>query len=143
MYKKILVGYDGSEGSKIALTTAAELAKRIGAQLKAIWIKSKLPHYPETISEISEEQAAADSFLEGLKKDVLEYSLKYGIEIDFFAVAGNPAKVIVSNAKEQNFDLIVLSNQGHSSLWGTSLGHTADRVSEHAHCSVLLVRESE
>ena len=143
MFKKILVAYDGSEGSKIALTTSVEMAKQCGAYLKAIWIKSKLPHYPETVSEISEEQAAADSFLEGLKQDLKEYEQKFAINIDLYSVAGNPSKTIVSYAKENNFDLIVLGNEGHSSLWGGSLGHTADRVSEHAHCSVLIVRQTE
>jgi len=143
MYKKILIAYDGSDGSKIALTNAVELAKQTGAKLEAIWIKSKLPHYPETVSEVSEEQAAADLFLEGLKKDLAEYSQKYGTEIDFSFVVGNPSKIIVSYAKEKRFDLIVIGNQGHSSLWGGSLGHTADRVSEHAHCSVLIVRETK
>ncbi len=141
MYKKILIAYDGSEGSKNALEMAVEIAKLSSAYLKAIWIKSKLPHYPETVSEISEEQAAAESFLEGLKKDLEEYKQKYGINIDFYSVAGNPSKTIVSYAKENFFDLIVLGNEGHSTLWGTSLGHTADRVSEHAHCSVLIVRK--
>ena len=143
MYKKILIAYDGSDGSKIALVNAVELAKQISAQLKAIWIKSKLPHYPETVSEVSEEQAAADSFLEGLKKDLGEYEQSFGIKIDFYSIAGNPSKTIVSYAKENNFDLIVLGNEGHSSLWGASLGHTADRVSEYAHCSVLIVREKK
>jgi len=143
MYKKILIAYDGSEGSKFALTTAIELAKQCGAKLSAIWVKSKLPHYPETVSEINEEQTAADLFLEGLKKDLMEYSQKYGIEIDFYYVSGNPSKVIVSYAKGQDFDSIVLGNEGHSGLWGSSLGHTADRVSEHAHCSVLIVRRTK
>lgn len=141
MFKKILIAFDGSEGSKIALTQAAEMAKQCGALLRAIWVKSKLPHYPETVSEISEEQAAADAFLEGLKKDLSEFSLKYELEIELYSVTGNPSKTIVSYAKENNFDLIVLGYKGHSSLWGSSLGHTADRVSEHAHCSVLIVRK--
>lgn len=141
MFKKILVAYDGSEGSKIALAHAAEISKQCGSTLQAIWVKSKLPHYPETVSEISEEQAAADSFLESLQKDISEFSTKYGIEIELFSVADNPSKRIVSYAKDNNFDLIVLGHKGHSSLWGSSLGHTADRVSEHAHCSVLLVRK--
>jgi len=142
MFKKILVAYDGSDGSKNALTIATEMSKQCSAQLKAIWVKSKLPHYPETVSEINEEQIAADAFLEGLKKDLEEYELKFGIKIDFYSVAGNPSKTIVSYAKENNFDLIVLGNEGHSSLWGSSLGHTADRVSEHAQCSVLIVRKN-
>jgi len=141
MYKKILIAFDGSDGSKYALTTAIDLAKQLNAHLSAIWVKSKLPHYPETVSEVSEEQAAADSFLEELKKYLNENSKLNGIDIDFYTVAGNPSKTIVSYAKENQFDLIILGNEGHSSLWGSSLGHTADRISEHAHCSVLIVRK--
>jgi nucleotide-binding universal stress UspA family protein len=140
MYKNILIAYDASVGSKKALLAAIDLAKSLGAQLKAIWIKSKLPHYPETVSEVQEEQAAADAFLEGLEKDIATYSRDHGITIDLFSIAGNPSNIIVSYAKEHSIDLIVLGNEGHSRLWGSSLGHTADRVSEHAHCSVLIVR---
>ena len=143
MYKNFLVAYDGSDGSKIALLSGIELAKHTDAKLEAIWIKSKLPHYPETVSEISEEQTAANSFLDVLREELKEYERQFGVKIGFYAVAGNPSKMIVSYAKEKQFDLIVIGNQGHSSLWGASLGHTADRVSEYAHCSVLIVRKDK
>jgi len=142
MYKKILIAYDGSAGSQAALTTTVEIAKKINAEIKAIWVKSKLPHYPETVSEIDEEKDAADAFLAHLENDLNEYSKKYEFNIPLYAITGNPSKIIVSYAKEQGYDLIVLGNEGHSRLWGVSLGHTADRVSEHAHCSVLIVRKN-
>lgn len=141
MFKKILVAFDGSDGSKAALKTSIELSKLAGSALTAMWVKTKLPHYPETVSEINEETAAAELFLQGLKDDIAEFSKTHGVEINFYSVAGNPSKTIVSYAKEKGFDLIVLGNSGHSSLWGSSLGHTADRISEHAHCSVLIVRQ--
>jgi nucleotide-binding universal stress UspA family protein len=46
----------------------------------------------------------------------------------------------VKYAKDKKCDLIVLGHSGHSRLWGHLLGHTADRVSEYASCSVLIVR---
>ena len=46
MYKKILIGYDGSEGSKKALVHAIQLAKKHEAELCALWCRSSLPHYP-------------------------------------------------------------------------------------------------
>jgi len=45
------------------------LTKQANAQLQAIWIKSKLPHYPETVSEIEEEKAAAETFWQDWKKN--------------------------------------------------------------------------
>jgi nucleotide-binding universal stress UspA family protein len=47
----------------------------------------------------------------------------------------------VSFAKEGNYDLIVIGHSDHSELWGRLLGDTADRVSDHAHCSVLIVKQ--
>lgn len=39
--------------------------------------------------------------------------------------------------------MIVVGHSDHSELWGRLLGDTADRVSDHAHCSVLIVKQPE
>ena len=49
MYRKLLVACDGSEGSQIAVLHASILAKKLGAELSALWVRGSLPHYPETI----------------------------------------------------------------------------------------------
>jgi nucleotide-binding universal stress UspA family protein len=140
MYKKILVGYDGSDGSKQALVHAIYLAKENGAELNALWAHSSLPHYPETVDEVEEEREAASAFLQKLTKELVEYSKEYGYEIHADSKSGHAAKTIVDYAKQGNFDLIVVGHKGHSGLWGNLLGHTPDKVSENAHCSVLIVR---
>ncbi|HUI65354.1 MAG TPA: universal stress protein [Bacteroidota bacterium] len=63
-----------------------------------------------------------------------------GVEVKADSLSGHPAKSIMSYAEKNDFDLIVLGNRGHSELWGRFLGHTADKISENAHCSVLIVR---
>ena len=140
MYKRILVGYDGSEGSKKALEHAIYLAKELGAELTALWARSSLPHYPETVDEVEEEKESATTFLQAITKDLMTFSKTHGIDIKADAKSGHAAKTISDYAKEKSFDLIVLGHRGHSGLWGSLLGHTADKVSEHAHCSVLIVR---
>lgn len=140
MYKKILVAYDGSEGSRKALEHAIRLAQELGSQIFALWVRGSLPHYPETVDEVEEEKEAADSFLKRLTGELMDFSKKYGIEIRADSKTGHPAKTIVDYAREHGFDLIVLGHRGHSGLWGSFLGHTTDKVSENAHCSVLIVR---
>jgi nucleotide-binding universal stress UspA family protein len=54
--------------------------------------------------------------------------------------AGHPAQRIVEVSREQRIDLIVIGHSGHSGVWGRFLGSTAEKVSRHATCSVLLVR---
>lgn len=140
MYKKILVGYDGSDGSKLALEHGIHLAKELGAELTALWVRGSLPHYPETVDEVEEEKESAMSFLQAITKDLIAYSKKNGIKIHAESKTGHPAKTIADFAKASGFDLIVLGHRGHSGLWGSFLGHTTDKVSENAHCSVLIVR---
>lgn len=140
MYKKILVGYDGSEGSINALRQAIKLAKSLHAKLFALWVKSSLPHYPETVDEIEEEASATSEFFELRKNEILSYEKKFKCKIQFETKAGHAAKTLVDFATKKNIDLIVVGYKGHSGLWGKFLGHTSDKVSENAHCSVLIVR---
>jgi nucleotide-binding universal stress UspA family protein len=52
---------------------------------------------------------------------------------------GHAAELIVRYANEVGADLIVLGYTGHF-LRNHLLGSTADRVSEHAGCPVMIVR---
>lgn len=140
MYRKILVCYDGSEGSRSALTRAISLAKSSGGEVAALWVRGSLPHYPETVDEIEQEKEATDSYWQKLRREINKIASQEGIEVHAECQFGNPAKTILEYAELGSFDLIVLGHRGHSGLWGRFLGHTADRVSENATCSVLIVR---
>ncbi|HET9377096.1 MAG TPA: universal stress protein [Chthoniobacterales bacterium] len=143
MYKKLLVACDGSEGSQIAVIHAAILTKKLDAQLSALWVRSHLPHYPESVGEVAEEEEAALEFFENIKVQLDSIAAAQGVIIQPNLRSGHPAREIVRFALENRFDLIVLGNRGHSRLWGELLGHTADRVNEHAPCSVLIVRSKK
>jgi nucleotide-binding universal stress UspA family protein len=140
MYKRLLVGCDGSEGSQLAALQAAILAKRLGAKLDALWVHGSLPHYPETIDEIEEDQESAHAFFENIKDRLRSVEIERDVAIQPEMRSGHPAQQIVEFACTHDTDLIVLGNRGHSRLWGELVGHTTDRVSEHAPCSVLIVR---
>jgi nucleotide-binding universal stress UspA family protein len=140
MYQRILIAYDGSEGAKKALEHAIRLAKGLRAELFALWVRGSLPHYPQTMDEIDEERTGAESFLHKITDDIMHYAKQFGIEIHGDSRTGHPAKTIIEYAQEKNVELIVLGHRGHSGLWANLLGHTTDKVSENAHCSVLIVR---
>ncbi len=140
MYKKLLVGYDGSDGAKVALDHALQLAKDLGSEVCILWVRESLPHYPETIDEIEQERESADLFYRRITAEVDACSQKYGVDVRAETRSGQPAHALILFAQERAFDLIVLGNRGHSGLWGRFLGHTADKVSENAECSVLIVR---
>jgi len=72
---------------------------------------------------------------------VAELAKQQGIEIGCESRSGHAAKVIVNFAKDGGYDLIIIGHSDHSELWGRLLGDTADRISDHAHCSVLIVKQ--
>ena len=69
-----------------------------------------------------------------------EVAAQHGLSIACETRRGHPAKEIVKVAAEGAYDLIVIGHSDHSELWGRLLGDTADRISDHAHCSVLIVK---
>ncbi len=143
MFQKILVGYDGSKGGKAALDRAAALARDGGGQLTAVWVRTPLPRHADLPGEPEGEKEAADDYFEERKQEVAEVAKRFGISIGCESQAGHAAKAIVNLAREGNYDLIVIGHSDHSELWGRLLGDTADRVSDHAHCSVLIVKGPE
>jgi nucleotide-binding universal stress UspA family protein len=140
MFKKILVGFDGSKGGRAALKRAITLAKHYDAFLKVLWVRQPLPRYADLPGEPQGESEEANEYFQKLKSEVDELAAQNFMKIEFEMRYGHPAKVIVNYAKEEDFDLIVVGHSDHSELWGRLLGDTADRISDHAHCSVLIVK---
>ncbi len=140
MYRKILVGYDGSKGGRAALRRAAVMAREFNAQLTALWVREPLPRYTDLPGEPESEAEAADEYFQERQKEVAEVAAQHGIQIACETGRGHPAKTIVKIADEGRYDLIVVGHSDHSELWGRLLGDTADRISDHAHCSVLIVK---
>lgn len=143
MFKNILVGFDNSEGAKYALIEAIKLAKELDSNVTAIWVRGSLPHFPESLDEIEEENTSANLFFKKIIKEIRSVSAQFGKEVKAVSRSGNPAKTILEYSRENNIDLIVLGSKGSSGIWGNVLGHVSDRVSENAHCSVLIVRKTK
>lgn len=140
MFRKILVAYDGSEGSRRALGAGIELAKRLGAELHSISVMEHLPHYAATVGEVKEAQAEFEAFFRNLTKQARDAAALQGVELETVVKAGHEAETIVSFAKEGTFDLLVIGFVGHSNIWGRIMGSTTQNISRLAPCSVVIVK---
>ena len=140
MFQKILVGYDGSKGGRAALERAAVAAKHYNAQLTALWVRQPLPQHADLPGESEGEAEAADEYFKERSREIQEVAAGHGIPIRCETRRGHAAKTILRFADEGGCDLIVIGHSDHSELWGRLLGDTADRISDHAHCSVLIVK---
>ena len=140
MFRKILLAYDGSEGANQALEAGVRLAQIHGAELWALAVEERLPHFGGTINEVQEEKEFADRHYGRLLEQAQKRSQEAGIKLRTLVRAGHPARTIVETAREGKFDLILVGHSGMSGVWAAFLGTTAEKVSRHAPCSVLIVR---
>ena len=140
IYRKILVGLDGSEASNTALRAAIRLARAHGASLHALGVEEHLPRYPATVGEVEEAKEEQDRFFSRVVEDARQIAREYETDLTTEVRMGNAPHQIVSVARDGGFDLIVLGAKGHNIIRDFLLGTTTDRVSHHAPCSVLIVR---
>jgi hypothetical protein len=138
MYKKIMVGYDGTKFSDCALKEAIALAKESGAKLLLVTapeINVELQAMAPEANKMMEEKARTDLDLAAAKVK------KAGLTCEAKIVAAASAQeALVATAKKSKVDLIVLGTHGRSGLVRLLMGSTTARVIGHAPCNVLVVR---
>ena len=140
MFKKILLAYDGSPGAERALAVGIELAKLHGADLVALAVQERLPRFSGTIDEVQEEKEFANQQYSRLLDGAQAQARAAGVQLRTLMRPGHPAQTIVEVAGEGRFDVILVGHSGLSGVWAAFLGTTAEKVSRHAPCSVLIVR---
>ena len=135
--KRIVVGYDETEGSKRALERAAQLAKAFDATLIVTSVapiiasigRSAGPIDPtDPPEEHLEELRHARAYLEG-----------EGITADYQPAVGNVGDAIMQLANEQHADLIVVGTREMGFLERLLHHSVSSEVAHRAHCDVLIV----
>ncbi len=157
MYKKILVGIDGSENSMRAVDKAADLALCSGGEvhvfhaikhffeptyLKIPILSDITPPPPQDISLIHETYKKAGLRLLKQAQDRLkargldENRMKFILE-EIMA----PEDFVEQYAKSNGIDLVAVGCSGHhSKLRAVFVGTVAQKVSNRAPCDVVVVR---
>lgn len=147
MYQRILVTTDGSTLSKKAVANAIALAATCGAELVAMKV---VPRYPQTYFEGSiplnadevgriekQWQEAAMANLSAVQKAA---SAK-GVTCKTVTVKSDVVSdAIISTAKKQKVDLIVMASHGRKGIKRLLLGSETQQVLTHSHTPVLVLR---
>ncbi|HEX8859799.1 MAG TPA: universal stress protein [Actinomycetes bacterium] len=136
---QIVVGVDGSAPSARALRWAAGEASARGSRLEAIqaWEGNIGVIPPPSASDEPFKRHANESLaaaVDGLPAD------ERPAKIDSRTVQGKAAAVLIEASA--GADLLVVGSHGHGGVAGALLGSVSRRVAEHAHCPVVIVRES-
>ena len=139
MFRRILVGYTGSELSRKALSTALELAALSGCEVIAGAVV-ETPPFPGLIAEVDRAVAAAEEALVPPFAWARSAAERSEVPITLRTRVGPPAESLVRMAEEEGCDLIVLGHRERPWVqlwWSDSIG---ERVLRRAPCSLLMIR---
>lgn len=123
MFKKILVGTDGSDTAAKAVARAADLAQELGAEL--LVVNAHPPGADERARAVLAEAEKLHGSKVGLKPLTRE---------------GNPADVLADIAESEKVDLIIVGNKGMAGVSRFFLGSVPNRISHHAPTHLLIVK---
>lgn len=145
MMETIVVGVDGSDGSRVALAWAAKEAQRRGDRLELVhaWqlASGAGPFSNEMAVFTSEEvEAAAQHLLTTLVAEA-RATAGEGVEVVGETVCGSPGVELVSRSHEAS--MVVVGSRGLGGLGGLLLGSVSRQVVHHAHCPVVVVPHPE
>ena len=145
LFKRIVVGTDGSETASEAVRQAIELAQVSEARLDIVAAFEPVP--PSRLREEKGELPGDVQYGAGPREDVnvtldgaVGKAKQEGVEAEPYPREGDPADAILDVAEETKADLIVVGNKGMTGAKRFLLGSVPNKVSHHAPCAVLIVR---
>jgi len=130
VFSRILVGIDGSERAEEAARQAGRLAAATGAALDLAYVVDT-HHAHDTDVE-----AVAEAALDRAGARTREAGIQAAPRI----LAGEPAEVLVTEARDHQVDLLCVGPDAGVLHGALRIGRTADHVIREAHCSVLIAR---
>ena len=133
---KIVVGYDGSDGAKVALDEAVGLAKQLPGKVLVTYAfggPKQFSGAPLTPRKTLQEMGA-----QVLEEAVARVGAS-GVAVEPILVDDNSYKGLLSVASQHRADMIVVGTHGESLIGGVLLGSTAYRLVHSSTKPVLVV----
>jgi nucleotide-binding universal stress UspA family protein len=136
--RRIVVGVDGSQPSKAALSWAVAQGRLTGAVVEAViaWEVPATYGYPVPVSDVNWEQLAKQAVGDAVA-DAAEDAGP--VTITYKVVEGNAAQVLLEESA--GADLLVVDSRGHGGFVEALLGSTGQHCVHHATCPVVVIRD--
>jgi nucleotide-binding universal stress UspA family protein len=136
--QRILVAVDGLPGSEKALKAAVHQAQANGGRVTALAVVDRAGDpVLQRLAEPATTRARRE--MENVLQAAVNFARSRGVPLTPALRDGHPAETIVSCAEQEGADLVVLGCHNAENQ-RSGLGGTADQVSSHAPCTVMIVR---
>lgn len=142
--KNILCPVDHSDCSKEALKYAVSFAIKDNSKLYLLHVID-ICAFDESINAMTP-QIPDDETLAQLKTKLLDCipeEMRDDMNVEALVVQGIPFVEIISTAKRNDVDMIVLGSHGRTGISHMMMGSVSEKVVRKAPCPVLTVRKSD
>ena len=143
---RILVPIDFSEYSKKALHYAIPFAAHFNAKIDLLYVVEPTI-YPADFSfgQIGMPNVEEELRVKGEKElwELITNEIKGAVPASAAVKVGLPFVEVISYAKDEGIDLIIVATHGHTGVEHVLFGSTAEKIVRKAPCPVLVVRAEE
>ncbi len=143
--KRILVPLDGSDHALKALQYAVQFAKLFGSRIDTLRVVESTV-YPNGLAMPQRSYNPDDLAMKlarARSREIGGRMIPDGIGWRNRVVSGNPYAEVVEYARREKIDLLIMTTHGHTGLKHFLLGSNAEKITRHAPCPVLVVRDTE
>jgi len=147
MYKKILVGLDGSKHGLEAARQGIKLAKTFDSELHLVTVTRpfkvtpKLRQFLEAENLLGEPKYVLDAMTDRIVSEAKKLATKADLEkVKTVVLEGKPARALLKYAKSKKIDLIVVGSRGVGELDAALLGSVSQKIGMLGDCTVMIVR---
>jgi nucleotide-binding universal stress UspA family protein len=144
MYTRILVPLDGSTRAERAIPVAARIARATNGTIVLVQVVTIPFSYSPYLGTSTYADETIEADLNAIERylDTLANSEPLaGIKTTTIAIFGSPAPEILSTAKADNIDLIVMTSRGKTGLKRWMLGSVAQKLARSSSMPVLVLHE--
>ena len=142
--KRIVVGVEGSDGSRAALRWALKEAalRKATVEVVTAYVFPNAPIYPE-VSYVPVEQPALAQQITDMQEAAIAAELEAGgidpsVSVTRHMLPGPAPGTLVRAA--EGADLLVVGSRGRGGFLGLMLGSVSNYVTHHSPCPVVVVR---
>jgi nucleotide-binding universal stress UspA family protein len=141
MGDSIVVGTDGSETAKQAVSEAVRLAKALSAPVHVVSayqpMNARVSGAPEGAAKVW--QPLPDDEVDRILTEAAAGVRLAGLDVTSHAIRKDPADALLHVADEVGASMIVVGSKGMHGARRLALGNVPNKVSHHARCNVLIV----
>lgn len=138
VFRRILVGYDGSGEARYALRIARSLASDIGGEVHVLTVVTPRAHAEtpeERLAMLDQERSRLVETLDAVQP----VDGRDSLPIAHVIYDDNPAEAIAAFALEHGFDLVVVGTHGSDQIMHRGVGRSLEHLIRSHPCPVLVV----